>query len=296
MRVSDAELMMPPQNENHFGGLLYAGEPVITEFTNKKWSANQKRIVFSIRNNEMSSFFDANENLDALFGQIFEQYIQVIPENTIVQYIINHDTFDRPISSSYMKRSQLEACMIQRSFEDVFQSRKKQPENTFQESHQLTLTINVLPSRAVRGGSNPETIVNKRQNDNTKKEPKKRICKEKKRILNMRDFLENCQSVKIINSDNYCLVRAVLVGKDFADKEENSYLLVRKNNRNLNNRLSELLKVLALPDEFLNLTHLKMIEDHLKDYQITVYDSFSNKLGSFSKIGQFRVTLRDITP
>jgi hypothetical protein len=276
MRVSDAELMMPPQNENHFGGLLYAGEPVITEFTNKKWSANQKRIVFSIRNNEMSSFFDANENLDALFGQIFEQYIQVIPENTIVQYIINHDTFDRPISSSYMKRSQLEACMIQRSFEDVFQSRKKQPENTFQESHQLTLTINVLPSRAVRGGSNPETIVNKRQNDNTKKEPKKRICKEKKRILNMRDFLENCQSVKIINSDNYCLVRAVLVGKAFADKEENSYLLVRKNNRNLNNRLSELLKVLALPDEFLNLTHLKMIEDHLKDYQITVYDSFSN--------------------
>jgi hypothetical protein len=103
-----------------FGGILYSGEPEITEITNKKWNVNQKRITFTLNNNEVSSFFEANESLDALFKQIFEKYVQNIDGSNFIEYVINHDKFDRPISSCYMKRAQMESDMLQRSFEDVF--------------------------------------------------------------------------------------------------------------------------------------------------------------------------------
>ena len=39
--------------------------------------------------------------------------------------------------------------------------------------------------------------------------------------------LNRSEVVKIINSDNFCLLRAILVGKAFADKEKNANLLTR---------------------------------------------------------------------
>ena len=44
----------------------------------------------------------------------------------------------------------------------------------------------------------------------------------------MQDYLNNSRFVRIINSDNYCLFRAILIGKAFADKEKNAYLLDRQ--------------------------------------------------------------------
>ena len=75
------------------GGLLYTGTPQITEFLNQKWNATQKRIEFSIQNNEMSGFFEANNNINELFRQIYETYVEPISSNRIIQYVIDHDTF-----------------------------------------------------------------------------------------------------------------------------------------------------------------------------------------------------------
>ena len=275
--VNTSGLVSTESNRNLTGYGLLTSQPEVIEFTNQKWNATQKRITFSISNREMTSFFDANQSLDDLFQQIFNEHILVISSNYLVQYIINHDTFDRPISSCYMKRNDLQACMIQRSFEDVFQSRKKRPENTFQEAHRLVLTINTLPARVIRGGSNNDSTTKKRKRTKASNvPPKKRTCHEKRDIINTRDFIDTCRYALIVNSDNYCLARAVLVGKAFADKEKNASLLLRKNNRLLNQRLRDLKESVSLPDEFLNLTHLKMIEAFLGIYQITVYDSISN--------------------
>ena len=226
--------LTPPQNisrdSNLFGGLLYAGEPIVTEFKDIKWNVTQKSITFSIRNSELASFFDANENINELFRQIFENYIEPIEAKRYVQYIINHDTFDRPISSCYMRKDQINVEMIQRDFEEVFQSRKKQPENKFQNSHKLIITINSLPNRIIRGGSNDDNYMKNKTPPQSSASHSKRICKEKQDIINMNNFMEDCKFVKIINSDNYCLARAIPVGKAFSDKEKNAHLLIRKNN------------------------------------------------------------------
>ena len=93
------------------GGLLYTGTPQVTEFLNQKWNAAQKRIEFSIQNNEMSGFFEANNNINELFRQINETYVEPISSNRIIQYVIDHDTFERPIRSVYMKKSQIDVAM-----------------------------------------------------------------------------------------------------------------------------------------------------------------------------------------
>jgi hypothetical protein len=91
--------------------------------------------------------------------------------------------------------------------------------------------------------------------------------------LNQRDFINNSKVVKIINSDNFCLLRAILVGKAFADKEKNANLLTKRNNRKLNYRVKEYVSKLQLPDRNLNLGDLRIIELYLKEYQITLYSS-----------------------
>ena len=104
----------------------------------------------------------------------------------------------------------------------------------------------------------------------------KRVCKEKRAIINQKDFLDNCKFVHVLNSDNFCLVRAILIGKAIFDKEHNANLLLRRNNRELNKRVIELAKNLNLPDEHLNLEHLAKIDAHFLEYRITLYDSTSN--------------------
>ena len=254
------------ENETPFysgqsGGVLLTMEPTIKESYIKKWNAMRREITFTIPNREMSNFFDANDTINNLFEQIFSNYIEPIDADRQVQYIIDHDTFDIPITSGYIMRNQITSSMIQNHFEDVFQSRKKQDANTFQDSNSLVLTLNILPNRQIRGGSN---------------EPIKRVCKEKRHFQNMKDLIETSRFIHVVNSDNFCLVRAILIGKAFFDKEKYAFTLVRKNNRKLNTLVKEVVKYLKFPDEFLNLMHIKMIEEYFVDYRITVYDSVLN--------------------
>ena len=243
------------------GGYLIEVTPVIKETYNKKWNAMRRELRFTIANREVNNFFEANDSINNLFEQIFASYIAPIASDKQVQYIIEHDTFDIPITSGYINRDQLTSSMLQNHFEDVFQSRKKQDANTFQDQHSLIITLNILPKRQIRGGSI---------------EPNKRVCKEKKHFLNMKDLIDNSRFIHVVNSDNYCLVRAILIGKAFFDKEKYAFTLIRKNNRKLNASVKELVDFLKLPDEHLNLTHVKLIEDFLIAYRITIYDSVSN--------------------
>lgn len=245
----------PLSLDGQIGGFLPA--PRIQESYNKKWDATKKTLTFNLSNHEFRNFFEANEIIDSLFEQIYSNYIQPISSNNIIQYIIQHDSFDIPITSGYIMRDQITAKMIQSHFENVFQSRKKQDACNFQESHSLIITLNIMPKRQIRGGS-------------------KRLCKEKRGIKTMRDLIENSRYIHVINFDNFCLVRAILIAQAFIEKEKNAWTWLRPSNKNLNLKVKYIVEQLHLPDEHLNLDHVKKIDDFLKDYKITIYDSISN--------------------
>ncbi len=266
-----------PINLDQSGGqVMFSEPPIINEFHNKKWNATQKRISFRLENNEMLNFFEANSQLDDFFQSIFDNYMLPIDENYFVQYIINHDIFDRPISSQYMKRKYITVGMLQGIFDLIIQSRKKNPQNEIQPNHRLSFELNILPDRIIRGGMNDMPSNKRSAPEKNLKTKSKRVCKEKREIINMNDYMEKSRYIRIINADNFCLVRAILIGKAFADKEKNAKLLERKNNKKLNGLVSSIVSKLGLPDEFLNIEHIKLLENYFIDYQITLYDTLNN--------------------
>ena len=136
-----------------------------------------------------------------------------------------------------MAKESISASMIQESFSSVFQSRKKLHTGSIQNTHKFYFNIKTIAKKIIKGtGYEPNR---KRGRPKTNFEPqKKRICKEKREIINMQDFINNNKCViRVVNSDNFCLLRAILIGKAFVDKERNASHLVRKNNRKLNERL-----------------------------------------------------------
>jgi hypothetical protein len=241
------------------GGRLYDGVPHIRNFRNKKWKCNQKTIDYSLNNHEIENFFEANNLVDSFFQEIYDENIRDINQNYFVQYVLDHDSFKNPIRSFYMRRKDFNShSIMQNEFESVMQSRKKSEE--FQTNNRFRVIFNIIENKQIQGGSSKT----------------KKICKEKKEILNQRDFINNSKVVKIINSDNFCLLRAILVGKAFADKEKNANLLTKRNNRKLNHRVKEYVSKLQLPDRHLNLGDLRIIELYLKEYQITLYSSIAD--------------------
>ena len=254
-RINLFESIEPLVHDTQVGGSLPI--PIIQEIYNKKWDAIKRTITFNLRNEEISNFFDANQSINSLFEQIYVDYIVPIAQDRIIQYILQHDTFDIPITSGYMLRDQVTAQMIQSHFENVFQSRKKQDPTHFQASHSLIITLNIMPKRQIRGGA-------------------KRECVQKRDIRNMRDLIRNSRFIHVVNFDNFCLVRALLIAKAFADKEKFAWTLLRPSNKILNTRVSYIVKLLKLPDEHLNLEHVKTIDDYFVSYKISIYDSISN--------------------
>ena len=89
-------------------------------------------------------------------------------------------------------------------------------------------------------------------------------------------MIENSRYIHVINFDNFCLVRAILIAQAFIEKEKNAWTWLRPSNKNLNLKVKYIVEQLHLPDEHLNLDHVKKIDDFLKDYKITIYDSISN--------------------
>ena len=251
-----------PNNEK-VGGKLYDGEPTIRNFRNKKWKCNQKTIDYNLNNNELSNFFEAENCVSQFFKEIYDDNIRDIDSNYFIQYVMNHDSFTDPIRSFYMRRKDFDSPSIMHNqFESVMQSRK--PPEDSQLNNRFRVIFNIIENKQISGGM----LVSKEKN--------KRVCKQKIEVLNQRDYIQNSRSVKIINSDNYCLLRAILVGKAYADKEKNAKLLTRKNNRKLNSLVKKYVSDLNLPDRHLNLDDLKIIDDHLNDYQITLYSSISD--------------------
>ena len=94
----------------------------------------------------------------------------------------------------------------------------------------------------------------------------------------MQDFINNNKCViRVINSDNFCLLRAILIVKAFVDKERNASHLIRKNNRKLNERLYNLRKEISIPVGPIHISIIEEIQNYFQnEYQISVYDKVEN--------------------
>jgi hypothetical protein len=87
------------------------------------------------------------------------------------------------------------------------------------------------------------------------------------------EFAKRAKTITVINEDNYCLVRAILIAKYKVDEEKDWYNRKRPGDKRLNRDLQKLVDNLSLPnlERGLDLGHVERIETHLENYQIIVY-------------------------
>jgi len=108
-----------------------------------------------------------------------------------------------------------------------------------------------------------------------------KIAKLLKEKNNFNDFLNNTPKIKVTkNSDDSCLLRAILLAKLFADKnKEMYYLQSNQNSLKFNRLLRKFCMQLNIFNGPCGMKEIESIEEKLVDYQITVIDGN----GKFSK-------------
>jgi len=200
--------------------------------------------------NVFSSFENANNIIDSSFKEIIAKIKNEMNVHDKVRIMFNHPSFDNPIKFPFILKSDLKIDYILGKFLQQVQSYR---ENDISE---LTggYVIASLPS-----GSGFQNIDYNSSDD----------------------YLTNQKNVfHIINKDNYCALRAIIMGRAFLEEKKQlktrHYVdsLKKKNSILLNKLVEKYAKKLKLKDEPLGITQIKKIQlyKEFRNYQITVYE------------------------
>ncbi|CAF1141246.1 unnamed protein product [Brachionus calyciflorus] len=147
---------------------------------------------------------------------------------------------DRPISLPFMSKTQLTPAGLLENFEHVAQSYKSVKLN---ENNNLTASV-VIAHLPIGSGH-----------------------------VNFSAFQEFCNKkpgIKtVFNHDNRCALRAILIAKAYSDKDPYRFELCKANNPVLNAKVEFVASSLNLPNSAYGIEEIKLIENYLKNYQIT---------------------------
>ena len=220
------------------------------ESTNKKFNLSQISFIFS-NSTQIENFLNAFQQINSILEAIVNDFIKNLPAKQLVQLEINHDALEFPISSNFIKAAKFRLDDFMSYFDLVAQSRKRLPYEQTPNNHYMRCYLTVVDT--IEGSGM------------------------KRKAKDMSDFCENFKGAvrPIINKDNLCLVRAIILGKAIADKEDHWNDLERPNNRKMKERVTQLIQQLNLPTNIaLGLDHVKQIDKYFGcEYQISVFSA-----------------------
>ncbi|CAF1019448.1 unnamed protein product [Brachionus calyciflorus] len=153
----------------------------------------------------MSSFAAAFDEIKLAFENLTNEFSSRMGLHDKIRIVLYHDSFERPISIQFMKKSDMTAQVLIESFERVAQSHKE-----VQLNENNNLTAHVIIARLPAGSGRKIVNVKKRQapyikiKDRVKSEPTNEF----------QTFCENKHfMIPVYNNDNLCALRAILIGK-----------------------------------------------------------------------------------
>ena len=96
---------------------------------------------------------------------------------------------------------------------------------------------------------------------------------------------EYCKSknsiINVVNSDNMCLLRAILIAIKYADDHIDKKEYAKQNNKEIIGDINYIRKLINIPDTGCGLEEIQQIESLFRDYCITVIDGNTNKDGKY---------------
>ncbi len=175
----------------------------------------------------------------------------MVGENDYIRVTFLHKEFDRPVGYPFMDKKTFSRSNLLHTFESVIQSYREIKVNQ-NNSLKCMVVIARLPSGS--GMSLDCSSVNEY-------------------------FYSNSNIVTVINDDNYCLVRAVILAvEQHRNKDLFNKLIKRKNNIEsslLKKQVIKIVKKLKIGDHQLGIVELKKLEVYYKEFQITLVDARS---------------------
>ena len=188
---------------------------------------------------DKSDYLQANKNLDMFFDLIISKIVKSYNSHDSIRLIIFHPCLDSylPISFPFISVSELTSDLLSNLFSSVSQSKRK-----LKIDEEIVIRAEVIKYISGSGLENDQFI------------------KEKNRSV-----------WPICNSDNFCLLRAIIIGNNDLNKYKKVRSMLKKNNNELNKLVSFYVNKFNLPDKQLGLDYIRMFENEF-DLQVTVYD------------------------
>ena len=240
----------------------------ITHEINRSYTSFSKKfncstLVYECKfSSNNKTFAQAHNDLITMFDDLHNEFINNMNEHDRIRIVISHKSLERPISLPFLSKKSLTQQNLLSNFEHVAQSYKTVILNE-NNSLSAVVTIAHLPSGSGR------KIINLKKKQKTY--IKKKLIKSSEHFTELQKFCNLKPGIKnVYNSDNYCLLRAILIGKAFTDNDPDKNKLAEPNSTLLNRMVEKIIKELKIEDKPLGLEELKMIEMYLQDYQITL--------------------------
>ncbi|CAF1102724.1 unnamed protein product [Brachionus calyciflorus] len=227
---------------------------------NKKFNCTTSTYNISFSTNA-KTFTEAHSDIENAFKALHAEFSSKMREKDKIRVVFFHDSLDRPISLPFMSKTQLTPVGLLENFEHVAQSYKSVKLN---ENNNLTASV-VIAHLPIGSGRKMTKLVRKRNY-------LKKIDRQKDvNFSAFQEFGNKKTGIKtVFNYDNRFALRAILIAKAYSDKDPYRFELCKPNNRVLNAKVEFVASSLNLPDNAYGIEEIKLIENYLKDYQITV--------------------------
>lgn len=249
--------------------------------TSSRFNISREVLDFDLTNKLFKNFIQAETEMREFFESLTRDYIDPLPENTKVAFYIASPSFDKPIRTKLMPKSQFNSLIIHTMLHKAIQSRSAQGKLNQLDGSKLQVGITAANLTVGSGLTAKDVYIYKRQTS---------IDKFAKRIRSLhlikRDSIET--------NDNYCLIRAIVIGIAHLEAEDDDVSitkLLRPGNKKIRKATYKLVDTLKIPNKPLGLEYARLIEDYLKEYRIVIYGStcrtdepiYWNKDRSFDK-------------
>jgi len=183
------------------------------------------------------TFTRQNEQIVELFDQLQKFVESKAVATDRVGFIFDHPDLNWSIDHPFVPLNQFRIERLISMFESVAQSRR---ELRFDENLRLSIMIAKLPTGS---GSNIET-----------------------------EYLKNNNCIKFVyNSDNMCAIRAILIGKAYADDSPFKLDICKMNSSRLHKETLRVANALNLNEKACTLEDISKIEQYLRYYRISVF-------------------------
>ena len=194
-------------------------------------------------NNIDKKFEEAQAEITQMFVDLHRKFENMMTDHDYIRVTFLHKDFDRPIGYPFMTKRTLMSTNLQHSFETVIQSYRDIEINPNNE-----LKAIVVIARTPAGSG---LALNSIQNS-------------LKNSLNI---------ITIINYDNLCLIREVVVAVQFQrNKESSKNNKVSLSKRNVTNKVYNIAKKLNIKDQPCGIKEIKKLEIYFRHYQIVLFD------------------------